>query len=117
MHFKVFQWTARFCEKKVKAFKAGKLRSMKVSRANCELGGVSDCFGWFSDLWGDSPSTENLYDMGDRKNSQQPTVNHFLIHGPETFAAWELQSYIVSSFKAVWNTSNTQLMESMGLVY
>ena len=26
----VFQWTTRFCEKKVKAFKAGHLRSMKV---------------------------------------------------------------------------------------
>jgi len=69
------------------------------------------CFGWVFDLWGDSPSTENPYYMGDlkisRKNNQQPTVNHFLIHGPETFSAWELQSYIVSSFKAVWNTSNT----------
>ena len=79
VRFKVFQWTARFCEKKVKAFKAGKLRSMKVSCANCESGGVSDCFGWFSDLWGDSPSTENPYYMGDlkisRKNSQQPTAS------------------------------------------
>ena len=48
----------------------------------------------FSDLWGDSPSTENPYYMGDLKNNQQPTVNHFLIHGPETFSASELQSYI-----------------------
>lgn len=30
MKINVFQWTTRFCEKKVKAFKAGHLRSMKA---------------------------------------------------------------------------------------
>ena len=78
----------------MKAFKAGKLRSMKVSLCKLRVGRSFGLFRLVFDLWGDSPSSENLYDMGHLKNNQQPTVNHFLIHGPETFSAWELQSYI-----------------------
>ena len=86
--------------------------------ANCELGGVSDCFGWFSIFGGILPHLRicMIWGISKTTNNQQLTIfwsmvlKHFQLGSCKVI-------YIVSSFKAVWNTSNTQPIESMGLVY
>ena len=76
VRFKVFQWTARFCEKKVKAFKAGKLRSMKVSCANCALGGVRTVSVGFSIFGGILPQLRIpiIWGISKTTNNQQLTI-------------------------------------------
>ena len=80
----------------MKAFKAGKLRSMKVrtilQRFFHHDHRIESCYRVF--IWVPNFSSTEKSLSGDPKVSK-PTMkssSHFLIHVPETLPAWELQS-------------------------